>query len=55
MRSAQTPKNLLVLYQVAKKLKGDKGLFKFQFSSDLLDQEIECIIDVDDIMQFATM
>ena len=55
MRPAQTPKNILVLYQVAKKLKGDKGLFKFQFLGDLLGQEMECMIDADDIMQFATM
>ena len=55
MRPAQTPKNLLVLYKVAKKLKGDQGIFKFQLSGDLLGQEIECIIDVDDIVQFATM
>ena len=55
MRPAQTPKNLLVLYQVAKNLKGDKGLFKFQLSGDLLGQEMECIIYNDDIMQFATM
>ena len=44
MRPAQIPKNLLVLYQVVKKLKGD-----------LLGQEMEWIIDADEIMQFATM
>ena len=44
-----------MLYQVVKKLKSDKGLFKFQLSSDLLGQEMECIIDAADIMQFATM
>ena len=54
-RPAQTPNNLLVLYKVAKKLKSDKGLFKFQLSSDLLSQEMVCIIDVTDIVQFATM
>ena len=54
-RTAQTPKNLLVLYQVAKKLKGDKGFLKFQLSGDLLGQEMECIIDAVDIVQFATM
>ena len=55
MKSAQAPNNLLMLYKVAKKLKGDKGLFKFQLSSDLLGQEMECIIDAADIVQFATM
>ena len=49
-RPAQTPNNLLVLYKVAKKLKSDKGLFKFQLSGDLLGQKMECIIDVDDIV-----
>ena len=44
-----------MLYQVAKKLKSDKELFKFQLSSDLLGQEMECIIDANDIVQFATM
>ena len=54
-RTAETPNNLLVLYKVAKKLKSDKGLFKFQLSSDLLGQEMDCIIDAADIMQFITM
>ena len=54
-RQRRPAKNLLVLYQVAKKLKGDKGLFKFQFSGDLLGQEMEYIIDADDIMQFVTV
>ena len=44
-----------MLYKVAKKLKGDKGLFQFQLLSDLLGQEMECIIDAADIVQFATM
>ena len=44
-----------MLYKVAKKLKSDKGLFKFQLSSDLLGQEMDCIIDAADIVQFATM
>ena len=55
MKSAQTLNNLLVLYKVAKKLKSDKWLFKFQLSSDLLGQEMDCIIDAADIMQFTTM
>ena len=55
MKSAQTPNNLLMLYQVAKKLKSDKGLFKFQLLSDLSGQEMECIIDATNIVQFATM
>ena len=38
-----------------RKLKGDTGLFRFQLSTDLLGQEMDCIIDADDIMQFATM
>ena len=50
MKSAQTLNNLLMLYKVAKKLKGDKGLFKFQLLSDLLGQEMECIIDAADIV-----
>ena len=50
MRPAQTPKNISVLYQVAKKLKGGKGLFKFQLSDDLLGQEMKCIIDADDVI-----
>ena len=50
MRTAKTPKNLMVLYKVAKKLKGDHILFKFQLSDDLLGQEMECIIDVDDVV-----
>ena len=54
-RPAQTPNNLLVLYKVAKKLKSDKGLFKFQLSSDPLGQEMDCIIDAADIVQFVTM
>ena len=40
---------------MAKKLKGDQGIFKFQLSGDLLGQEMECIIDAADIVQFATM
>ena len=55
MKPTETPNNLLILYQVAKKLKGDKELFKFQLSDDLLSQEMECIIDADEIVQFATM
>ena len=55
MRPAQKPKSLLVLYKVAKNLKGDQEIFKFQLSADLLGQEMECIIDADDIVQFATM
>ena len=50
MKSAQTLNNLLMLYKVAKKLKSDKGLFKFQLSSDLFDQEMECIIDAANIV-----
>ena len=45
----------MVLYKVAKKLKGDTGIFRFQLSSDLLGQGMDYIIDVDDIMQFTTM
>ena len=36
-------------------MKGDTGLFQFQFSSELLGQEMDCIIDADDIMQFVNM
>ena len=54
-RPVQTPNNLLVLYKVAKKLKSDKGLFKFQLSSYLLGQEMDYINDAADIVQFATM
>ena len=45
----------MVLYKLAEKLKGNHRLFKFQLSGDLLGQEMECIIDVDDVVQFATM
>ena len=45
----------MVLYKVAKKMKGDTRIFTFQLSSDLLGQDMSCIIDPDDIMQFAIM
>ena len=45
----------MVLYKMARKLKGDFGLFRFQLSNELLGQGIDCIIDAYDIMQFATI
>ena len=55
MRPTQTPKSLLVLYKVAKNLNGDQGIFEFQLSGDFLGQEMECIIDAANIVQFTTM
>ena len=45
----------MVLYKVARKLKDNTRIFRFQLSSDLLGQEMDCIIDADDIMQFVIM
>ena len=55
MNATETPSNVMVLYKVVRKMKSDTKNFRFQLSSDLLGQEMDCIIDVDDIMQFATM
>ena len=55
MKETQTPRNLMVLYNITKKMKGNIELFRLQLSSNLLDQEMNCIIIVDDIMQFATI
>ena len=55
MKATQTPRNLVILYKVAKKMKCDTAIFTFQLSSDLLGQEMDCIINTDDIMQFITM
>ena len=55
MKATQTPRNLMVLYRVAKKLKGDHGLFTFHLSGDLLGQQMDCIIDAIDIIKFTTM
>ena len=45
----------MVFYSVAKKMKGETEIFTFQLLTDLLVQEMSCIIDVNDIMEFVTM
>ena len=55
MKEIKTLRNLIVLYKMAKKLKGDTGIFRFHLLNEFLRQEMDCIIDAFDIMQFVTM
>ena len=51
----QTPSRLKALYRLVKKVSATTGLFRFHLSSELLGQEMECIINSDDVVQFATI
>ena len=55
MKITQMFSRLKALYRLAIEVGIITGLFKFSLFSELLSQEMECIIDSDDVVQFASM
>ena len=51
----QMPHRLKAMYKFVKNLKVITGLYRFHFSSELLGQEMDCVIEFDDVALFATI